>query len=72
MKDGPAIWSDKLGHDDPDPMTALGKGTQNVPAIVHAAQYAAFLVVEMDKTEGDVFTAIKESYTYLHDKFQLS
>ncbi|MBI3717710.1 MAG: sugar phosphate isomerase/epimerase [Sphingobacteriales bacterium] len=71
MKDGPARWNDKLAEDNPDPMTSLGKGTQNVPAIVGAAQYADFLVVEMDKVEGDVFQKIKESYDYLHQKFKL-
>jgi hypothetical protein len=52
-------------------MTALGRGTQDIPAIVHAALFAEFLVVEMDKTAGDVFIAIKESYDYLHQQFHL-
>jgi sugar phosphate isomerase/epimerase len=72
MKDGPAQWNDKLGQDDPDPMTAVGKGTQDIPAIIHAAQYAEFLVVEMDKTATDVFTAVKDSYDYLHQRFNFS
>ena len=34
IKDGPAKWNDNLPKDNPDPMTAVGKGTQNFPAIV--------------------------------------
>jgi sugar phosphate isomerase/epimerase len=37
IKDGPAKWNDSLPKDNPDPMTAVGKGTQNFPAIVQAA-----------------------------------
>ncbi|HVZ56789.1 MAG TPA: sugar phosphate isomerase/epimerase, partial [Chitinophagaceae bacterium] len=55
LKDGPAKWDEKLIHDEPDPMTALGKGTQDMPSILHAARHAEFLVVEMDKVVGDVF-----------------
>jgi sugar phosphate isomerase/epimerase len=66
IKDGPAKWNDSLPKDNPDPMTAVGKGTQNFPAIVKAADgNIEWMVVEMDKTEGDVFTALKESYNYL-------
>ena len=66
IKDGPAIWNDSLPKDNPDPMTAVGKGTQNFPAIVKAAKgNTEWMVVEMDKTEGDVFAALKESYNYL-------
>ncbi|HEX4852335.1 MAG TPA: sugar phosphate isomerase/epimerase, partial [Puia sp.] len=37
IKDGPAKWNDSLPADNPDPMVAAGKGTQNFPAIVKAA-----------------------------------
>jgi sugar phosphate isomerase/epimerase len=72
IKDGPAVWNENLVKDEPDPMTAVGKGTQDMPAIINAAHSADFLVVEMDRTAGDVFTAVKESYDYLHDKFSLA
>ena len=31
IKDGPAIWRESLADDNPDPMVAVGKGTQNFP-----------------------------------------
>jgi sugar phosphate isomerase/epimerase len=68
IKDGPAKWNDSLPKDNPDPMTAVGKGTQNFPAIVQAADgNTEWMVVEMDKTASDVFEALKESYDYLVD-----
>jgi sugar phosphate isomerase/epimerase len=66
IKDGPAKWNDDLPKDVVDPMTSVGKGTQNFPAIVQAADgNTEWMVVEMDKTAGDVFVALKESYDYL-------
>jgi len=66
MKDGPAIWRDTLAEDNPDPMVALGKGTQNFPAIAKAAYgNTKWMVIEMDVVSGDVFEAIKESREYL-------
>jgi sugar phosphate isomerase/epimerase len=66
IKDGPAQWNDQLPKDNPDPMTAVGKGMQNFPAIVAAADgNTEWMVVEMDKTSGDVFVALKESFDYL-------
>lgn len=66
VKDGPAIYRDTLAQDNPDPMSAVGKGTQNFPAIVKAADgNTEWMVIEMDKTAGDVFVALKESYDYL-------
>jgi sugar phosphate isomerase/epimerase len=66
IKDGPARWDDNLPKDVPEPMTAVGKGTQNFPAIVKAADgNTEWMVVEMDKTAGDVFVALKESFDYL-------
>ncbi len=66
IKDGPALYNDKLAIDNPDPMTAVGKGTQNFPAIIKAANgYPEFLVIEMDKTASDVFEALKESFDYM-------
>jgi sugar phosphate isomerase/epimerase len=66
IKDGPAVWNDSLPKDNPEPMTAVGKGTQNFPAIVKAADgNTEWMVVEMDKTATDVFVALKDSYDYL-------
>jgi sugar phosphate isomerase/epimerase len=66
IKDGPAKWNDLLPQDNPDPMTAVGKGTQNFPDIVKAADgNTEWMVVEMDKTSGDTFEALKESFDYL-------
>ena len=65
IKDGPAEWTDKMAT-DPPPMTPVGKGTQDFPEIVKAANGATeWMVIEMDKCDCDVFDAIKESYTYL-------
>jgi sugar phosphate isomerase/epimerase len=66
IKDGPAKWSDSLPLDNPDPMTAVGKGSQNFPAIVKAAAgNTQWMIVEMDKTAGDVFEALQQSRDYL-------
>jgi len=66
MKDGPAKWSNALIADKPEPMVALGKGTQNVPAIAKAAAAnIEWMVIEMDVVATDVFQAIKDSYDYL-------
>ena len=66
IKDGPALYNDQLAIDNPDPMTPVGKGTQNFPAIIKAANgNPEFLVIEMDKTAIDVFIALKESFDYM-------
>jgi sugar phosphate isomerase/epimerase len=66
MKDGPAKYNQALVEDKPDPMVALGKGTQNVPAIANAARgHIEWMVIEMDVVAGDVYAAIKDSYDYL-------
>lgn len=66
IKDGPAKWNDSLPQDNPDPMTAIGKGSQNFPAIAKAANgNTEWMVVEMDVTATDVFEAINDSYYYL-------
>lgn len=68
MKDGPAEFKQSLVEDKPDPMVALGHGTQNMPAIAKAAQANIdWMVIEMDivAPEADVFKVIKDSYDYL-------
>ena len=66
LKDGPAVYHDNLAADNPDPMTAVGSGTQDIPAIAKAAVgNVQWMVVEMDKVAGDVFAALDQSRTYL-------
>ena len=66
IKDGPAKWDNSLPQDNPEPMVAVGKGTQNFPAIVKAANgNTEWMVVEMDVVATDVFAAIQDSYEYL-------
>jgi sugar phosphate isomerase/epimerase len=65
IKDGPARWHPNLADDNPEPMTAVGKGTQAFPDIIKAAPDTEWLVVEMDKVATDVFEALKESVNYL-------
>ena len=66
IKDGPARWTDSLPADKPEPMVAVGKGTQNFPAIVKAANgNTEWMVIEMDNTATDVFAVIHDSYDYL-------
>ena len=67
IKDGPARWTEDVAT-NPEPMTAVGKGAQNFPEIVKAANgNTEWMVIEMDNCNCDVFTAIKDSYTYLTD-----
>ena len=66
IKDGPARYTESLGKDEPEPMTAVGQGTQDFPAIVNAAQgNTKWMIIEMDVTASDTFQAIEESYVYL-------
>lgn len=65
IKDGPARWTDDVAT-DPEPMTAVGKGAQNFPEIVKAANgNTEWMVIEMDNCDCNVFSTIKESYAYL-------
>jgi sugar phosphate isomerase/epimerase len=58
IKDGPA----EIGQ----PMTAVGAGTLDVPAIIEAGQpHTEWLIVELDAHAGDMFTAVAQSYEYL-------
>ncbi len=66
IKDGPAVWNDSLAVDNPDPMTPVGRGAQNIPAIVNAASdRVEWMVIEMDKTAIDVFDALQQSFEYM-------
>ncbi len=57
LKDGPA-------RDPKAPMTALGDGAVDVPAIVGASR-AAWHVVELDRCATDMFEAVEKSHRYL-------
>ncbi len=66
IKDGPARYTESLGKDEPEPMVAVGQGTQDFPTIVKAAAgNTQWMVVEMDVIEGDVFKAVSESFDFL-------
>lgn len=56
MKDGPAVRG--------KPMTALGEGVMNIPAIL-SASHADALVVELDECATDMLEAVDKSYAYL-------
>ena len=66
MKDGPAVYDDKLIKDEPDPMTPVGKGTLNIPAVINAcSEKVEWMVIELDKAAIDPFDALKQSVDYL-------
>ena len=66
MKDGPAVFSEKLISDNPDPMTPVGQGTLDIPAIVNAcSDNVQWMVIELDKSAIDIFDALKQSVDYL-------
>ena len=57
LKDGPAKKD--------QPMTALGQGTLDIPAIVLAGASATWLIVELDEVATDMLTAVRTSYHYM-------
>jgi sugar phosphate isomerase/epimerase len=58
IKDGPA--------DKDKPMTAVGDGILDFPAILKAsAGSAEWLIVEIDRVAGDMMEAVARSYNYL-------
>jgi sugar phosphate isomerase/epimerase len=58
VKDGPA--------DDPkSAMVSVGSGTLDIAAILGAAPTAKWHVVELDRCDTDMFTAIEDSYRFL-------
>jgi sugar phosphate isomerase/epimerase len=56
IKDGPCVRG--------EPMTAVGDGVMNVPAIV-AAHPADWWIVEADTVAGDPLAAVEKSFRYL-------
>lgn len=66
IKDGPAKWNEAMDKDEPDPMVAVGKGAQDFPEIVKAANgNTRWMIVELDNCATDMMTAVEESYKYL-------
>lgn len=58
IKDGPATTD--------DPMTAVGAGILDFPAIIAAGETTTeWLVVELDRCATDMLEAVRASYTYL-------
>ena len=66
IKDGPAVFNEKLIKDTPDPMTPVGQGSLNIPLIVEAcSDNVEWMVIELDKSAIDVYDALKQSRDYL-------
>ena len=57
IKDGPC--------EQGKPMTAVGKGKMDFPPILKAANFAEWLIVELDSCATDMLEAVEESLTYL-------
>ena len=58
IKDGPAVRG--------EPMTAVGDGVLDIPAIIKAGEAnAEWLIVELDACATDMVEAVARSYTYL-------
>jgi sugar phosphate isomerase/epimerase len=57
IKDGPAIKGAA--------MVAAGDGSLNFPAILQAAPMAEWLIIELDRCETDMVTAVERSFQYL-------
>ena len=61
IKDGPA----DVPKSD---MVAVGKGLIDIPAAIEAAEYAEWLIVELDRCATDMLEAVEASYNYLINK----
>lgn len=57
IKDGPAVKGAS--------MVAVGEGSQDFPSILQAAPTAEWLIIELDRCETDMFTAVARSFQYL-------
>jgi sugar phosphate isomerase/epimerase len=62
VKDGPAT-------DPADAMVAAGQGSLDIPAILAANPAVAWHIVELDRCDTDVMTALRESHDYLGSLF---
>jgi len=59
IKDGPAVKGEA--------MTAVGTGVLPIREILDAAPPQALRIVELDRCDGDIFTALEESFAYLDE-----
>ncbi|HEX8372772.1 MAG TPA: sugar phosphate isomerase/epimerase [Chthoniobacterales bacterium] len=57
IKDGPCVMG--------EPMTALGQGEVDVPAVLEAATAVEWHVIELDACATDMMEAVRESYRYM-------
>ncbi len=57
IKDGPATTT--------EPMTALGTGAINIPALLKVAAHTEWLIVELDRCATDMAEAVAQSVKYL-------
>lgn len=58
IKDGPLT-------SDPSSQTALGKGKMDIWGVISAAGSLEAGVIELDDFQGDMFDAVRDSYSYL-------
>jgi sugar phosphate isomerase/epimerase len=58
VKDGPANTQN-------DSMVAVGRGKLDIPAVLQANSTVAWHIVELDRYDGDIIDALKDSYAYL-------
>jgi sugar phosphate isomerase/epimerase len=66
IKDGPAVFNEKLISDNPDPMTPVGQGRLDIPSIVSAcSDKVEWMVIELDRSVIDVYDALRQSREYL-------
>lgn len=57
LKDGPATRA--------APMTALGQGVVDIPAVLAASSPGSWWIVELDRCATDMLTAVQQSYAFL-------
>jgi len=65
IKDGPARFTSSLENGEPEPMVAVGQGSQNFPEIAKSNDSIEWMIVELDNCATDMMTAVTESYQYL-------
>ena len=66
VKDGPAEWEPLLDEAFSYPVTAVGTGNMDYPAIFEASNgNAEWIIVDIEACETDLIQALYESYKYL-------
>lgn len=58
VKDGPV--------DRGSPQSAVGKGRMDIPAVLSANPSVRWDIVELDEFDGEIFDAVRDSFTYLN------